>query len=101
MSVSSRGGARGFKHLPFLNDAIEWKSRFTLGQNVSKSTDYIEKYFNQKSSKIKFPTKTLLGGSISSLSQKKTYVSNYAFVTLLHEWIDRGQTHQLEKLLCV
>ncbi len=54
----------GFKHLPFLNDAIEWKNRFNLGRNVSKSTDYIKKYFNQKSSKIKFPAKTLLGGSM-------------------------------------
>ncbi len=33
----------GFKRLSFLNDAIEWKSRFTLGWNVSKSTDYMEK----------------------------------------------------------
>ncbi len=54
--ISPRSGARGFKHLPFLNDAIEWESRFTLGRNVSKSTDYIENYFNQKSSKIKFLT---------------------------------------------
>ncbi len=54
----------GFRHFPFLNDALEWKSRFTLGRDVSKSTDYIEKYFNQMSSKIKFPTKTLLGGRI-------------------------------------
>ncbi len=53
-----------FKHLPFLNDAIELKSRFILGWNVSKNTDYIEKYFNQKSSKIKFPKKILLGGRI-------------------------------------
>ncbi len=62
--ISPRSGARGFKHLPFLNDTVEWKSRFTLRLNVSKSTDYIEKYLNKKSFKIKFPTKTLLGGSI-------------------------------------
>ncbi len=37
---------------------------------------------------------------ISSLS-RKTYMSNYAFITLLHEWVDRGQMHQLEKLLRV
>ncbi len=29
---------------------------------------------------------------------KKPSVSNYAFFTLLHEWVDRGQTHRLEKL---
>ncbi len=52
----------GFKHLTFLNNDIEWKSRFTLGRDVSKSTNFIEKYFNQKSFRIKFPTKTLLGG---------------------------------------
>ncbi len=33
--------------------------------------------------------------------EKTSYVSNYAFITLLHEWVDRGQKHQLEKLLCV
>ncbi len=60
---------RGFKHFPFLNDATEWKSRFTLERNVSKSTDYIEKYFNQMSIKIKFPTKTLLGGANVNPSQ--------------------------------
>ncbi len=30
--------------------------------------------------------------------EKTSYVSNYAFFTLLHKWIDRGQMHQLEKL---
>ncbi len=38
------------------------EKQVTLGRNVSKSIDYIEKYFNQKLSKIKFPTKTLLVG---------------------------------------
>ncbi len=33
--------------------------------------------------------------------KKSSYVSNYMFFTLLHEWVDRGQTHQLEKLLCM
>ncbi len=33
--------------------------------------------------------------------EKTSHVSNYAFVILLHEWVDRGQMHQLEKLLCV
>ncbi len=35
------------------------------------------------------------------VTEKTSYVSNYAFIILLHEWIDRGQMHQLEKLLCV
>ncbi len=30
--------------------------------------------------------------------EKTSYVSNYAFLTLLHEWVDRGQMHPLEKL---
>ncbi len=30
--------------------------------------------------------------------EKTSYVSNYAFFTLLYKWGDRGQTHQLEKL---
>ncbi len=59
ISISPRSG-RGFKYLPFLNDTVEWKSRFTLVRNVYKSIDYIKKCFNQKLSKIKFPTKTLL-----------------------------------------
>ncbi len=33
--------------------------------------------------------------------EKTSYVSNYAFITLLHEWVNRGQMLQLEKLLCV
>ncbi len=28
--------------------------------------------------------------------EKTSYVSNYAFITLLHEWVDRRQMHQLE-----
>ncbi len=30
--------------------------------------------------------------------EKTSYVLNYAFFTLLHEWGDRGQMHRLEKL---
>ncbi len=30
--------------------------------------------------------------------KKISYVSNYAFFTLLYKWINRGQTHRLEKL---
>ncbi len=30
--------------------------------------------------------------------EKTSYVSNYVFITLLHEWVERGQMHQLEKL---
>ncbi len=30
--------------------------------------------------------------------EKTSYVSNYAFFTLLHKWVDRGQTRCLEKL---
>ncbi len=32
---------------------------------------------------------------------EKTYVSNYVLIFLLHEWVNRGQKLQLEKLLCV
>ncbi len=34
-----------------------WESRFSLGLNAVKSSDYIEKFFNQKLAKIKFLTK--------------------------------------------
>ncbi len=30
--------------------------------------------------------------------EKTSYVSNYAFFTLLHKWVDRRQTHHFEKL---
>ncbi len=30
--------------------------------------------------------------------EKTSFVSNYVFSTLLHEWVNRGQTHRLEKL---
>ncbi len=33
--------------------------------------------------------------------EKTSYVSNYAFFTSLYKWVDRGQMHRLEKLLCV
>ncbi len=33
--------------------------------------------------------------------EETSYVSNYVFITSSHEWVDRGQMHQLEKLLCV
>ncbi len=52
--------------------------------------------------------KTEILGNMRSLDneyrqchEKTSYVSNYAFITSLHEWVDRRQTHQLEKLLCV
>ncbi len=45
----------------FLNNALVWKSTFSLGLNAVKSINYIEKYFNQKLSKIKFPTKNSVG----------------------------------------
>ncbi len=31
-------------------------------------------------------------------NEKTSYVSNCVFFILLHEWVDRGQKHQLEKL---
>ncbi len=30
--------------------------------------------------------------------EKISYVSNYAFFTLLHKWVDRGQMYRFEKL---
>ncbi len=39
---------------------LEWESRFTLGLNVAKNIDYIEKRFKRKLRKIKFPTKNLV-----------------------------------------
>ncbi len=36
--------------------------------------------------------------TIRHCHKKTSYVSNYAFFTLLHKWVDRGQTHHFEKL---
>ncbi len=55
ISISFRSGARGFKHFAI----FKWCNR--MGKQVH-FTDYIEKYFNQKLSKIKFSSKTLLSG---------------------------------------
>ncbi len=30
--------------------------------------------------------------------EKTSYASNYAFFTLMHKWVDRGQIHHFEKL---
>ncbi len=30
--------------------------------------------------------------------EKNSYVLNYAFFTLQHKWVQRGQTHHFEKL---
>ncbi len=36
---------------------MKWESRFTLGLNPAKNSDYIKKYFKQKLCKIKFSKK--------------------------------------------
>ncbi len=43
---------------------LEWKSRFILGLNAAKSTNFIEKCFKLKLYKIKFSTKNLLGAGL-------------------------------------
>ncbi len=64
ISISSRSGARGHQTFAIFKwrDRVEKQIHFRTER--FKSTDYIEKYLNQKSSKIKFPAKTLLGGRI-------------------------------------
>ncbi len=46
-------------YLSFLKyyNTLEWESRFPLGLNVGKNTDYIKKSFKQKLFKIKFSIK--------------------------------------------
>ncbi len=58
MSLSTPEVGQGApKICQFWDRALEWESMFTLGLNIAKSTDYIKKCFNQKLSKIIFPTK--------------------------------------------
>ncbi len=65
MLCLSQGWSQGaIKFAIFENIALEWESRLFLGLNIAESTDYIVKFFNQKLSKIKFPTKTLLGSYV-------------------------------------
>ncbi len=47
MSFTPRSRGRGVQRLPFLKcyDVLEWESRFTLGLNNEKNTDYIKNYF--------------------------------------------------------
>ncbi len=40
-------------------------------------------------------------GTYRRCHEKNSNVSNYVFFTLLHEWVDKGWMHQLEKQLCV
>ncbi len=51
-----------FEDLLFLkyHNGLEWESRLTLRLNAATTTDYIKKYFKQKLSRIKYPTKNLL-----------------------------------------
>ncbi len=58
ISISLRSRARWLQILPFLKyfNVLEWESRFTLGLNAAKNTDYIKKSF-KKLFKIKFATK--------------------------------------------
>ncbi len=60
ISISLRSGAWKLQRLPYLKyNVLEWESRFTSGLNAAESTDYIKKYFEQKSFRIKFPIKKL------------------------------------------
>ncbi len=43
---------------------LEWESTFTLGQNTAKSSNYIEKCFTQKLSKIKFSPKNSIDANL-------------------------------------
>ncbi len=49
-SISSRSGARKLQRLPWLKyyHVLKQESRFILGPNAAKNTDYIEKHFKQK-----------------------------------------------------
>ncbi len=55
----------------FFNNALEWESRFTLGLNAAKNTDYIKNCLKQKLSRIKFPKKNLIGCISLSTSRVK------------------------------
>ncbi len=70
--ISSSSRAKG--HQIFVNFEI----LLTLGLNAAKSTDYIEKYFNQKLSKVIFPTKTSLSAYVFFLSSGSRLFQRFA-----------------------
>ncbi len=51
---------------------LEWESMFTMGQNTAKSSNYIEKCFKQKLSKIKLSTKNSTRANVY-LPQEESY----------------------------
>ncbi len=89
-------------------------SKLTFKNHINKISSNEKKAlgFIMENSKIFTKTKTLrmlyfalvrsqLEFASRRCHKKNSYVSNYAFITLLHEWVDIGQMHQLEKLVFV
>ncbi len=68
--------ARWLQRLQILKyyNVLEQESRFTLGLNAAKNTDYIKKCLKLKLFRIKFPTKNLSGTYIY-LSQEQSQES--------------------------
>ncbi len=62
MSICPRSGAREIQILPRFKyyNVLKWESRFILGLNADKITNYIEKCFKLKLLRIKFPTKNFV-----------------------------------------
>ncbi len=57
ISTSAKSGVGVPKIWHFWNNTLEWESRFTLGLNTVKNTDYIKNCLKQKLCRIKFPKK--------------------------------------------
>ncbi len=79
----------------------EWFAAVSLlKQNLhtlfnSLSNNRFQVFYQWKKCYTKF---IKLWGAYRRCHEKTSYVLNYAFFTLMHKWVDRGQIHHFEKL---
>ncbi len=63
MSISPRSRGRGALKIAIF-EILEWESKFTLGLNAAKNTNFIKKGFKWKLFRIQFPTKNSVGAYV-------------------------------------
>ncbi len=66
MSISPKRGVKDLQRLISFKcyKVLKWESRFTLGLNAAKNTDYIKKSFKEKLFWIKFSIKNLVSAYV-------------------------------------
>ncbi len=90
-SISSRIGARGLQRLSLVKyyNVLEWESRFTLGLNAAKNTDYFKKFF-KKLFRIKYHTENSVKNSLDayliSLKSGARRLQRLPFLNIIMYW---------------